>query len=264
MMLTEYFQALGLIAERVNISWLLVAGVFVRMSAVAFLAPALGELAVPPRVRLAAAAALTLIVAPTVVFEKQDALNPAQLAAIFFGEVAAGLLIGFSLRLAIFVLQILGAIIAPIISLSQLFGAGLDHDQESPVSTILIIAGLALACAGGLHIELAAAMSATFQVFAFGGFIPAGDAAEFTVSQTGRVLALALGLAAPFVILGFIYSIALAAVNRAMPQMAAIFVGAPAIIFAGLVLIAGSASIILMRWSDVMARLIAEPLSGLP
>ncbi len=71
-------------------------------------------------------------------------------------------------------------------------------------------------------------------------------------------------MAAPFVLLGMVYSVALAAANRAMPQMAAVFVGAPAVIFAGMALFAGAAAVILSRWSEVTASLVAAPLAGLP
>lgn len=261
--MSEYFVAIARLVEGANVNLPLYAGVFARMSAIAFLAPALGELAVPVRVRLAGAIALTMLVAPLADAPAAPA-TAAALAAMISAEAATGLLIGFALRLGVFALQMLGAVTAQALSLSQLFGPGLSHDQESPISTILIAAGLALACAGGLHLRLAAALAETFAAFPLGTGFDLADGAEFAAAQSAKALSLAFGMAAPFVLLGMAYSIALAAANRAMPQMAAVFVGAPAIIFAGLTLFAGAAAVILTRWGEVTAGLVAAPLSGLP
>ncbi|MDZ7628437.1 MAG: flagellar biosynthetic protein FliR [Parvularculaceae bacterium] len=262
--MNEYFTAIARLIEVAAVNLPLWAGVFARMSAIAFLAPALGELAVPVRVRLAGAIALTMLVAPIVEAPVAAPLTAASLAAMISAEAATGLLIGFALRLGVFALQILGAMTAQVLSLSQLFGPGLSHDQESPISTILIAAGLALACAGGLHVRLAASLAETYAALPFGtGFDP-GVGAEFVAAHSAKALSLSLGMAAPFVLLGMAYSIALAAANRAMPQMAAVFVGAPAIILAGLTLFAGAAAVILSRWAGATASLVAAPLSGLP
>ncbi len=259
----DFISAIGRLVERFDANWIAFAGVFLRMGAVAFLAPGIGELSVSPRVRLAAAMALTMIVAPTLP-QTAIAEDAAALGAMLAAETAAGLLIGFSLRLAIFILQIFGAIAAQSLSMTQLFGPGLGHDQESPLATIFISAGLALACAAGLHIKIAVAAADTYVVIPFGAFAGAGEAAEFIVHESSKALSAAFGLAAPFVLLGMAYSAALAASNRAMPQMAAVFVGAPAIALAGLMLVAGASWAILSRWSEISGGLFAAPLGGLP
>lgn len=262
-MAADFLSAVGRLIDQFDANWILFAGVFVRMGAIAFLAPGMGELSVPPRVRLAAAMALTIIVAPmlplTSISDSATALG-AMLAA----ETAAGLLIGFTLKLSILMLQIFGAIAAQSLSMTQLFGPGLGHDQESPLATIFISAGLALACAAGLHIKIAVAAAETYEVIPFGAFASAGETADFIVRESARALSITFGLAAPFVLLGMAYSAALAASNRAMPQMAAVFVGAPAIALAGLMLVAGASWAILSRWSEIASRLFAAPLGGLP
>lgn len=263
-MMSEYFEAIARLAAAINANWPLLAGVFARMSAIAFLAPGIGELAVSARIRLAAAGALTIIAAPAAAMPAPFAGDAVAVVALLGAEALSGLLIGFALRLSIFALQMLGVIAAQAMSMSQLFGPGLGHDQESPLSTILIVAGLALACAGGMHIQIAATAAETYQLLPLGSLPGAGDSAAFAASQSAKALSLAFGLAGPFVLLGVAYSIALAACSRAMPQMAAVFVGAPAIALAGLTLFAASGWVILGRWSSLSAELFASPLSGLP
>jgi len=260
---TALLKAIGDLLKSFDEGWELWAGVFARMGAIAFLAPAIGELSVSPRVRLAAAAALTAVIAPGLV-APAGAGEPSTFIAILAAEASAGLLVGFILRLAIFILQIFGAIAAQSLSMTQLFGPGLGHDQESPLATIFISAGLALACAAGLHIQVAAAAAQTYALIPLGGLFNVGDAAGFVATESAKVISLAFGIAAPFVLLGMAYSAALAASNRTMPQMAAVFVGAPAISLAGLTLIAGAAWAVLSRWTDIASVLFSAPLGGLP
>jgi flagellar biosynthetic protein FliR len=262
-MIDEFLKIISGLTEQFDQGWLLFAGVFLRMGAVAFLAPGIGELSVPPRVRLAAAMALTMIVAPAIPPAAIDE-SAAALGALLVNETIAGLLIGFTLRIAIFIFQIFGAIVAQSLSITQLFGPGLGHDQESPLATIFISAGLALACAAGLHVKIALALIDTYEIIPLGGVANPGEIADFIVRQSATALSITFGLAAPFVLLGMAYSAALAASNRAMPQMAAVFVGAPAIALAGLMLVAGASWAVLSRWSEISSALFIAPLSGLP
>lgn len=242
----------------------LVAAVLARMSAIAFLAPGLGERATPMRVRLAAVIALTMIVAPPLAPAFTPALyGPVELAALIGTEALIGLVIGFALRLSIFILQIAGAIIAQHISLSQLFGLGLGHEQETQLSTILIMGGLAVAASSDLHIEIAAALINSYSIFPLGALPAAGDVGEWASRESGAAIGVAFALSAPFTILGFIYSLTLAAMSRAMPQLTSSFVGAPAILFAGLALFAGTASVTIGRWTELLAALIDNPVGSI-
>ena len=73
-------------------------------------------------------------------------------------------------------------------------------------------------------------------------------------------VALAFGLAMPFVIASLIYNLALGVINRAMPQLMVAFVGAPAITFAGLFLLFAGAPLILSVWSDALFAFMMNPL----
>jgi len=264
MIAADLIEPLLRLAQAAGLNTSLVFGVIARVSAIVFLAPGLGERMVPIRVRLGAVLAITMLVAPALMASgAPQAVSPSQLAALIGAEAFSGFIIGFSLRLTIFILQMVGTIAAQQLSMSMLFGPGLGHDQESPLSTILIMAGIALAASTGLHVEIAAALVRSYQLFPFGEAVFAGDAAERATSNGGEAIALAFGLAAPFVILGFVYSLALAAMNRAMPHLMAAFVGAPAIIFAGMALFAGSASFIIGQWLELISNVVGDPISGL-
>jgi len=162
-------ESLLRLVQAAGVNTPLVFGVIARVSAIVFLAPGLGERVVPVRVRLAAVFAMTVLVAPPLMSSAApQTVSPSQLAALIGAESFAGLIIGFSLRLAIFILQMIGTIAAQHLSMSMLFGPGLGHEQESPLSTILIMAGIAAAASGGLHVEVAASLIRSYHLFPFG------------------------------------------------------------------------------------------------
>ncbi|MEO1135389.1 MAG: flagellar biosynthetic protein FliR [Pseudomonadota bacterium] len=241
----------------------LVAAVFVRISAIVFLTPGLGERAIPVRVRLAAAIAITIVLVPAVLSpEMTPPTTMAEIVSLFAAEFLSGVVIGFALRLMVFILQIAGAITAQSLSLSQLFGPTVGFDSESPFAAILVMAGVAMAAASGLHIHLISTLVEVYDALPFGLFPGAAETGEWSTNRVGEALFKSLALASPFVILGFIYSLALAAASRAMPQLMAAFVGAPAITLAGLALFAAAAPIVLFDWLAGFQRVLFDLFSG--
>ncbi len=72
----------------------------------------------------------------------------------------------------------------------------------------------------------------------WGGGLASPDLARWGLAQVSRSFALAFSLAAPFVIAGLLYNVALGVINRAMPQLMVAMVGAPAITLGGIALFA--------------------------
>lgn len=242
---------------------LLLGAVFSRISAIVFLTPGIGERAIPVRVRLAAAIGITIIIAPMVLTpDMRPPEQPAAIAALYAAETLSGLVIGFGLRILVFVLQIAGAITAQHLSLAQLFGPTVGFDSESPFAAILVMAGVALAAATGLHIHLVGAIADVYETLPFGLFPGAEETGEWSTNRVGEALFKALALSSPFVILGFLYSLALAAASRAMPQLMAAFVGAPAITLAGMALFAAAAPILLFEWLEGFQNVLFDIFAG--
>lgn len=242
---------------------LLIGAIFTRISAIAFFTPGVGERAVPTRVRLAVAIAITMVITPMVLTpDMRPPAEPAGLVALYAAEAMCGIVIGFALRIMIFVLQIAGAITAQHLSLAQLFGPTVGFDSESPFAAILVMGGVALAAATGLHIHLVGAIADVYEALPFGLFPGAEATGEWSSTRVGEALFKALALSSPFVILGFLYSLALAAASRAMPQLMAAFVGAPAITLAGLALFAAAAPILLFEWLEGFQNVLFDIFAG--
>lgn len=259
----DFLAPLSPILEAGAPAILLIGAIFTRISAIAFFAPGIGERVVPTRVRLAVAVAITIVIAPMVLSpQMRPPAEPAAIAALYAAEAACGLVIGFALRIMIFILQIAGAITAQHLSLAQLFGPTVGFDSESPFAAILVMGGVALAAATGLHIHLVGAIADVYEALPFGLFPGAAETGEWSSTRVGEALFKALALSSPFVILGFLYSLALAAASRAMPQLMAAFVGAPAITLAGLALFAAAAPILLFEWLEGFQNVLFDIFAG--
>ena len=233
--------------------------VFLRVGAAMALLPAVGERAVPERVRLVLALAYTSVVVPAAYDSfPSDQPEGLQIGVFMFSEVVAGLAIGLSLRLFVLALQIAGSMAAQSTSLSQIFG-GAGVDPQPAIGHLLVVGGLAIAVTYGLHVQAAGYLIYSYQVMIPGQLIGGPAFSAWGVEQIARAFSLAFSLSAPFVVASLIYNIALGAINRAMPQLMVSFVGAPAITAGGLLLLFVAAPMMLAAWYAALNGFLANP-----
>ncbi len=236
--------------------------VFLRMAPVMALFPGLGERSVPARVKLALAFMLTIVVAPSLAPQLQDIEpTPGALAWLVLTEAGVGLLLGIGFRLFLLALQTAGSMAAQATSLSQI----LDSAGSEPMPAIghlLVISGLALAVTLGLHVRLTELMILTYSVFPISELPEPAAAFQWGKQQVAGAFGLAFTISAPFVIVSVLYNITLGIINRAMPQLMVVFVGAPAITCAGLVLLLILGPVMLTIWVDALHHFLVNPFGG--
>ncbi len=237
--------------------------VFARVGAVMALLPGFGEQMIPVRVRLALSLAFTLVVGPMVAPEAL-AIDPARpFFLLLVIEAGAGLLVGLAIRLLVMGLQFAGSVAAQSTSIAQILGPGAAPDPMPAVGSILMLAGVALAVVGDLHVKAALAMARSYDILPIGAALPASDIAAWGTARVAMAFALGFSLAAPFVIAAFAYNVALGAINRAMPQLMVAFVGAPAITAGAILLLLLASPVVLTFWTGQLDAVLADPL-GLP
>ena len=251
----------GLLDLAEGVAWAAVL-VFLRVGAMVALMPGFGETAVPQRVKLALVVAFTLVITP-VLAEKLEASSSTPDTAMLGAEAVAGLILGVGMRLFVIALQTAAAIIAQATTLSQLFG-GAGPEPQPAIGNLVTIAGIALAMTAGLHVRAAELVLLSYDILPPGLFPDAGIAADWGVALIGRTFALAFSLAAPFVIAGMIYNLALGAINRAMPQLMVSMVGAPALTLGALALLAVVTPVLLSVWLGVFQDYLADPFRAPP
>ena len=255
--LTPLFEMIGVLA-------FVAVGVFARIGAALFLVPGIGERAVPVRLRLGAALALTVILSPMIApLAGRSPATVSALAGVIVAEAVVGLVIGLGFRLLVIALQIAGSIAAQSLSIAQMFGTGVAPEPEPTIATLLGIGAIVLALMAGLHVQVVVALAGLYQTLPFGQMPDAGDLAQWSTARVAEVFAFGTILALPFVAVGFAYNLALGALSRAMPQLLVALIGAPLLIGLGLILLYLSLPEMLARWSGALVRVLADPLGGL-
>lgn len=127
---------------------------------------------------------------------------------------------------------------------------------------LLVVGALALAMMLGLHVRVAQMLVLTYGVFPAAELPEAAALSSWGIRQISGAFALAFTLAAPFVIVSVLYNLTLGIINRAMPQMMVVFVGAPVITAVGLGLLLLLSPMILTLWIEALQTFVSNPFGG--
>jgi len=218
--------------------------VLARVSAAFMLLPAVGEAELPGTIRAGLAAAFTLVLLPVVA----PLLPPAPgdgLAALLSvaGEVVAGLWLGWLARLLMLALPMAGQLAAGVIGLANVLQPdAVTGPQGSALARLFALAAPVAVLAAGLHALPLAALEGSYHVFPprpfpTGLVLPSGDAAQAVVTAVAASFALALRLAAPFVLAAIVWNLALGLLSRLVPQLQLYFAALPGQIAGGILLL---------------------------
>ena len=226
--------------------------VFARLGAIVMLIPGIGEAFIPPRIRLAFALSLALMMFP-LVSRGAPALpaDAAGMALAVIKELLIGLMIGGILRLFMTSLASAGEIVSLQTTLS--FSQTANPMQAQPsttVGTFLGLIGVVLIFTTDLHHLFLAAIVRSYDLFPFSRSVPLADAGQLAVQTMGRSFALGLQLAAPVVVFSLIFNIATGLVGRVMPQFQVFFAATPLMLLMGLSVFALSLGTIGLVWVD--------------
>ncbi|MEZ5684475.1 MAG: flagellar biosynthetic protein FliR [Paracoccaceae bacterium] len=237
--------------------------VFLRVGGVMAIAPGFGERTLPARVRLVLTLAFTLVVFPMVAPLMAERMADAGLIGWVMLESLIGLAIGAMLRFFIVSLQLAGTMASQASSLSQLFGGSTGEPQPA-IGNLFVLGGLAFAMGMGLHIRFAELIIYSYEALPPGLVPDPALLKDWSLSGISTTFSLAFSLAAPFVIAGLIYNVALGAINRAMPQLMVAFVGAPALTAGGLILLAMIGPAVLQIWHGAFTDFLDAPFEVRP
>ncbi|MEM6637753.1 MAG: flagellar biosynthetic protein FliR [Pseudomonadota bacterium] len=226
--------------------------VFLRIGSAAFLLPIIGESFVPLRVKLVGALALTALTAPMALPEIAAVQGNRALLAIFFSEVGIGLFLGLFVRFFVFALNMVGSIAAQSLSLSQILGNLVE--AQPAISQIVFFAALGLLTVLDFHVSLVAYLVSSYEIFAVANPVTSEGVFATMVPHLRMLAQLALSLTAPFVAVSVIYNLALGFISRAMPQFMVTFVGAPAIVACGLLLLMLALPGLVFLWAQSLLR----------
>ncbi|MFN3515066.1 MAG: flagellar biosynthetic protein FliR [Phenylobacterium sp.] len=230
--------------------------IFARIGALVMVVPGLGETSVPPRIRLAFAFLMTLMLAPVIAPSLPVPPTVSGVAGAVFKEVLIGLMIGTILRLFFTALATAGEVVSlqTTLSFAQTAAPGQAAPQTT-LATFLSVLGVTLIMTTDLHHMFLAGMVRSYALFPFERPIPIADGATLAVRTAADSFRLGLQLAAPVVVFAIVFNVATGLVGRVMPQFQVFWVASPLIVLLGLSIFALSLGVIGMVWVDAYRAL---------
>lgn len=225
---------------------------YLRVQAAVLVFPVLSERVLSMRVRTSIAMMLAPVAlslsGPT---DWTQGLGLSGFAVLGLRELLIGFLIALPARIIASALHVATSAIGATASLSQLIGSGTEAAPH-PIGNLMHMAGLALLMAMGLPILLLDLMGQSYGAFPAGQLTIEGDHVANMVGLVSRSFVVAMALASPFILGGLLYQLLTGIVNRVMPALPVVFIGAPAIIMLALVGLALLAPAVLSGWAQAV------------
>ena len=212
---------------------------FARIGTMVMLLPGLGELSVPPRIRLTVALLLAAVLFPLHRGAYEINLQaPGPVLISLAQELIVGGVLGLTARLTISALQVAGSVVAQQLGLGFVTTVDPTQGQQGIIlGNFLTILGITLIFATDLHHLVIAALNDSYRLFRPGEVPMVGDVAALVTRIIGGAFRVGIQLAAPFLVFGLVFNLALGILSRLMPQMQVFFVGMPLSIMIGFLIL---------------------------
>jgi flagellar biosynthetic protein FliR len=233
--------------------WVLV---FVRASALFLIFPLFSGTNVPARVRVALAGFLAMLVAPTIGSRIDFAnLQLVQLIILLFAEITLGLFLGFVCRFVFYAVQLAGHFVSTEIGLQT--STIITPTDSVPVdvpAAVLNLLAMMLFLSLDVHHILLVAFQQTYEVLPFGGGGLSSALFDNITFRISKIFLLAVQIAAPLMAVGFLVSVVLMMLGRAVPQMNIFFESFTIRLLAGMIVFGFSLNLAAQRISDFLKK----------
>lgn len=239
--------------------------VLCRVGAAVAVLPGIGEAEAPAMLRVGVALCLAILIYPDVDRHGVDVGVPAaELVRLIASEFATGLLLGWLARLVALALPVTGQLISLFTGLSSVIqpDASLGA-QSSALARLFSLAAPTLLLVSGLYALPIQALANSYRLMPLGGGFAHGDGASAVVAATAGMFTLSLRLAAPFVVAGTVWQIALGFLSKFVPTLQAGSALIPGQVLGGMLLLALLIRAMLWQWGDAASRDLMS-LPGLP
>jgi flagellar biosynthesis protein FliR len=233
---------------------------FARIGTMIMLLPGLGEMSVPTRVRLVVALVLTAVLLPLhrpAYTIDLRSFGPVMLA--FAEELLIGAVLGLTARLTISALEVAGSIVAQQLGLGFVTAVDPTQGQQGMiVGNFLTMLGITVVFATNLHHLVIAALNDSYALFRPGEIPLAGDVAALVTRTTAGAFRIGVQLSAPFLVFGLLFNLGLGVLSRLMPQMQVFFVGVPASIMVGFLILLLVVGAMMSTFHDYLEGVLRE------
>lgn len=210
--------------------------VLVRVSALFVLAPVFGHTSIPMRVRVAVAVIVGVLLVPMALAGPRPAVGtPYLLTVAIASELAVGLTLGFVASLFFHGVQFAGYLLGLQMGfgMNQLFDPT-TRNQSTELGVLLSLVATVAFMASNAHHWLIAAIWRSFQAVPLATFTLRGPIVEKVVLATASIFDVALTIMLPISGVILAIELALAILNRVIPQMNVFSIGTGAKILLGM------------------------------
>lgn len=243
------------------IAWLLIA---IRATAFLMLMPGLTGQPMPVTLRVGLAFAVSTLLAPVIPVPAQVPGTLLALVSAVGAEVLVGLLMGFVGRMAFYATEMAGRVIAQEIGLTATPGIDAPTATSEPFASLLHRFAVLIYFGVGAHLMAIGAFARSFHFAPPGMAGLNGAAADQLIVITGRTLAVGVQLAAPFIAMNFLLTLAFGLLGRTVSKINVFVLSMGARSFAGLALLGGAGVLFARYLVAAFERLPTDMLVYLP